>query len=137
MGRGNTAILRGARGLTVQQEPLPGKGAVLLSLEGELDQHTFETLDQAIREVVDGGCFRLIVDLSQVRYVSSTGIGVLVGTLAEVRASQGDLVLLRPHPAVQAVLDIVGLTGEMITVAGDLESALRAFSDKTAARPAN
>lgn len=130
MGSGDTAILRGQRGLAVQQQPIPAKGAVLLSIEGELDHHTFDTLTEAIREVVDGGCFRLILDLSQVKHVSSSGIGVLVATLAEVRGSQGDLVLLRPHPAVKEVLDALGLAGA-ITVAGDLESALCVFPDNT------
>ncbi|MCY3019421.1 MAG: STAS domain-containing protein [Planctomycetota bacterium] len=134
MGSGNTGILKGARGLAVQQQPVPAKGAVLLSVEGELDHHTFEILNEAIRDVVDGGCFRLILDLSQVRYVSSSAMGVLVGTLAEVRAGQGGLVLLRPHPAVQEMLDTLGLAGE-IPVAGDLEAALCVFPDSTEACP--
>lgn len=134
MGSGDAATRRGSGGLSVQQQPIPAKGAVLLSIAGDLDHHTLEILNEAIREIVDGGCFRLVLDLSQVKYVSSAGVGVLVGTLAEVRAGQGDLVLLRPNPAVQEVLETLGLAGE-ITVAADMDAALCVFSDNIEACP--
>ena len=134
MGSGDTAGLRGRRGLVVQHDPIPEKGAVRLSVEGELDHHTFETLNTAIREVLDSGCFRLVLDLSQVRYVSSSGIGVLIGALAEVRDNHGDLVLLRPHPAVLEVLKTLGLAGE-IAIADNLEAALAVFSANTEVCP--
>ena len=52
-------------------------GTVLLRLGGYLDAHTYERLDQHIAKLFAENKHRLVVDLSEVSYISSAGAGGL------------------------------------------------------------
>lgn len=56
----------------------------ILRLAGEVDRHSQEKLDAAYAESGDGG---VVLDFSDVGYINSTGIAVIVGLLARARAA--------------------------------------------------
>jgi anti-anti-sigma factor len=56
----------------------------ILRLTGEVDRHSQEKLDAAYAESGDGG---VVLDFSDVGYINSTGIAVIVGLLARARAT--------------------------------------------------
>jgi stage II sporulation protein AA (anti-sigma F factor antagonist) len=101
-------------------------GVALLRVEGFLDAHTFEQLEEAIRVVFDGGCFKLVVDLGRVDYISSAGAGVLIGARSESQENGGDIVLLNPTENVKEVFDLLGLT-QIFKVVNDRAAAMAAF----------
>jgi len=76
---------------------------------GEVDLTSAPRLEQAIRELIDGGVRRLIVDLSDVRFMDSTGLRVLMSSYKRLTEVGGALVLGRPSEAVKRVLDVSGL----------------------------
>ncbi len=53
--------------------------SALLSLRGEIDVYTAPRLRQAIVDLVDGGAAKIVVDMTLVDFVVSSGLGVLVG----------------------------------------------------------
>ena len=53
----------------------------------------------AIRDVVDGGHSRLVMDMSGVEFVDSSGLSVLVSALKAARNADGDVVISGPTPA--------------------------------------
>src|SRR5262245_44347425 len=62
----------------------------ILSVEGELDLYTAPTLrERVLMTAGDGG--RLIVDLTGVPFMDSSGLGVIVSCLKRLRESGGDL----------------------------------------------
>src|SRR5262245_53719976 len=48
-----------------------------------------------IHELVEGGRFRIVVDLGDVAYIDSAGIGMLVAKVKTVREKGGDIKLVR------------------------------------------
>ena len=52
------------------------KGVVLVTINGYLDAHTFERLEQTIAELFNKNQYNMVVDLSGVEYISSAGAGV-------------------------------------------------------------
>ncbi len=112
--------------LEVTSKACPGK-VIYVSLKGFLDAHTFERLDKTISGFFNQGNYRLIVDLSGVGYIGSAGAGVFIGALGKARDHQGDLIFLTPSPAVQEVLDLLGLT-QIFRIAKTLEEAQGLFS---------
>ncbi|MGA7273170.1 MAG: STAS domain-containing protein [Acidimicrobiia bacterium] len=56
----------------------------ILRLAGEVDRHSQEQLDAAYAQSGDGG---VVLDFSDVGYINSTGIAVIVGLLARARAA--------------------------------------------------
>ena len=86
-------------------------GIAVVQVTGEVDVASCWVLrDSLLRIVTDEGFRGLVVNLAGVRFIDSTGIGVLVGVWRAVRATTSQLVLAAPTPRVRHVLDTAGLT---------------------------
>ena len=72
-------------------------GACLITCSGVLDAHTSGDLDRRIAEVTSGGNHRVAVDIQEVTYIASAGVGVFLGCVNTLREAGGDLVLIYPR----------------------------------------
>ena len=71
-------------------------GIILLDLRGRIILgRESETFRRKIRELIDAGYKRLILDLGGITYIDSVGLSILVASFASVRKQGGDLKLLR------------------------------------------
>jgi anti-sigma B factor antagonist len=77
-------------------------------LEQRLDALSSATFRQRLMECVDGGCQRLVLDLSCTTFVDSSGLGVLVATLRRL-PGRGSLVLRGVTPPVERTLRLARL----------------------------
>jgi len=64
----------------------------------------------ALAELVDQGIYHLVVDLEQVSFLDSSGIGVLMGVQRRLREHGGSLRLAAPSARVRRVLELTGVT---------------------------
>jgi len=76
---------------------------------GEVDLHTAPEIKRRITELAEAGHTQIVVDLSRIDYLDSTGLGVLVGSLKRLREKDGELRLVHPTPRVMRVLEITRL----------------------------
>jgi len=113
--------------LTIDMETLQN-GVVYVRLAGFLDAHTFERLDERIEELFDQNQYRLIVDLSELEYISSAGAGVFIGAIGEAQDHQGNIVLLSPTESVKEVFDLLGLS-QIFSFTENRQDALAEFDD--------
>ncbi|RKN41678.1 STAS domain-containing protein [Streptomyces hoynatensis] len=68
----------------------------VLSVVGELDLATSPAVRQHVHEAVAEGRKRLVLDLAQVRFCDSTGVGVLIAARRLMRSCAGELRLILP-----------------------------------------
>jgi anti-sigma B factor antagonist len=80
--------------------------AFLLSLYGELDLATSPLLEAKLRMVESTNSERIVIDLSGLTFIDSTGLHALVRAELRWRASGRGLVLLRGPRAVQRVFEL-------------------------------
>ncbi|MEO6605145.1 MAG: STAS domain-containing protein [Aeromicrobium sp.] len=80
----------------------------IIEVGGEVDVYTAPKLREAIVTAIDAGHTRLIIDVENVAFLDSTGLGVLVGALKRVRADGGSLDIVCTH---ERILKIFGITG--------------------------
>ena len=80
-----------------------------LSIKGRLDNYWSEFLSERLNTVVNDGAHHLRLDLSEVNYLSSAGIGVLVRIHQQLKAIQGTFVIDKASDRVRAVLKLVAL----------------------------
>jgi anti-sigma B factor antagonist len=80
---------------------------VVASLQGELDLYNAEELRHALRTAVDDGAKRIVIDLTDVEFVDSTALGVLLE--ARARLGPGSLKLARPRLETRRALEVSGL----------------------------
>ena len=87
----------------------PVGGVWVVAPHGRLDSSLCGGLNAVVHEQLGLGRRRLVIDLSDVDYVSSTGLKTLVSLWQKVREAKGDMVLAAVHPRVNEVLAIIGL----------------------------
>lgn len=83
-------------------------GIAVVIVSGEVDAHTADRLRAEIDAAVEPGV-RLVVDLSAVTFLDSTGLGVFVTTLKHLREQDGSLDLVVTSPRVMKVFELTGL----------------------------
>lgn len=81
----------------------------LVVVEGRVDSVTAPELGEALNAQIDGGKKNLVVDLSEVDYMSSAGLRELVSALKRVKPMGGDLRIAAPSERVREVLELAGL----------------------------
>jgi anti-sigma B factor antagonist len=81
----------------------------LLELDGRVDSNTVSTLHEVLNRRIDQDTSNIVVDLSQVTYISSAGLRELVAALKRVRKRGGDLRLCAPPMRVTEVIELTGL----------------------------
>ncbi len=113
------------QGFSISKQVI-GADVDLVVVSGALDAHTFEQLDGVISNLFTQQRFRLVVDMTNVNYISSAGVGILISSANETEANGGRAVLLNPRREVMEVLDELGLA-EMFVTATSQEEALASF----------
>ena len=83
-------------------------------------------LRKTIRELIDRGHRKIVLNLSDVDYIDSSGIGELVSGYTTVRGVEGELKLLHLTRRVHDLLQITRLF-TVFDVQSDEDSALRSF----------
>lgn len=82
---------------------------MVVTVSGEVDVVTAPALRQQIAEVIADGNDRVVADLTDVPFLDSTGLGVLVGRLKVLRQQGGDLRLVITSDRVLRNFQITGL----------------------------
>src|SRR5688500_9291399 len=88
----------------------PREDVVVIALTGEVDVYTSPKVKQEIVTLLNSGISKLIVDLTGVEYLDSTGLGVLIGGLKRARERDGDLKLICDNVRILRIFEITGLT---------------------------
>lgn len=88
----------------------PREGVAVIALSGEVDVYTSPRVKQEIVDLLNAGTTKLVVDLSGVEYLDSTGLGVLIGGLKRARERDGDLKLVCDNLRILRIFEITGLT---------------------------
>lgn len=86
------------------------QGRDVVAVRGEIDVATSPALRDELYSTIDQGSRALVVDLSRLSFIDSSGLGVLVASLKHMREVDGELILSGlDHPALR-VFEITGLT---------------------------
>jgi anti-sigma B factor antagonist len=94
----------------------------ILTVKGEIDLHTAPQLKERLGAISDEGAQKVLVDMSDVGFMDSSGLGVLVGALKRVRERGGELSLVCSEGTVLKVLSLTGLD-QVISVHGSVAEA--------------
>jgi anti-sigma B factor antagonist len=95
----------------------------VVSLRGEIDALTAPRLGSRLFGLADEGIRGVVVDLSEVTFIDSTGIGVLLNALNHFTSRHAQMVLVCPTARVMRPFEITGLTN-VLSVYESREQAL-------------
>jgi anti-anti-sigma factor len=83
---------------------------VILGLTGKLDATTAKTFEDKILAEIDSGDRRFVIDLSQLDYVSSSGLRVFLLAAKRLHSAGGKIVLCSLKEHVRQVFDLAGFS---------------------------
>lgn len=92
----------------------------VLSPTGRIDANTSPEFETFCRGQLDAGINHLAVDLSNVQYMSSAGLRVLLSVLKEISKRGGKMALVAPQENVREVLEISGFA-KIFTIIAKVE----------------
>jgi anti-sigma B factor antagonist len=84
------------------------RGVTHVRLSGEIDTGVAVVLRQSLDDLIRDGKIRLLIDLSDVTFIDSTGLGVLLQTVKNLRRRRGRLAVACPNPHMRELFELVG-----------------------------
>jgi anti-sigma B factor antagonist len=89
---------------------MENQSSLVLNLKGRLDFATSNTLKEEILRHITEGRNRILLNMSQIDFVNSSGLGTLVSILKEIRLAKGRLALSNLATYVQEIFEITQLS---------------------------
>jgi anti-sigma B factor antagonist len=81
----------------------------ILQLTGEIDLSTSDEFKQVVYKMIESGKKNIVVDLTGVKFMDSTGLGVLVGALKKARMQSGSIRLICSNETILKTFTLTGL----------------------------
>jgi anti-sigma B factor antagonist len=98
-------------------------GVAVFTLAGEADLHRAPELRERIAEVIDDGARDIVVDLSEVTFIDSMTLGVLLGAMKRVNPRGGRLAVVVSDDNIRRIFEIT-LLDRVFTLFADRDGAL-------------
>ena len=82
----------------------------ILSVKGEIDAHTGPVLRKALHDAIDSGRHRLVLDFTDVSFLDSSALGVLISAHKRLHADEGDVIrVVNDRPVVTTLFELTAL----------------------------
>lgn len=106
----------------IDSETLPD--GVLIRLQGDIDFSRSPALRGDLIGLLKQNVQRMVIDLSGVPYMDSSGVAVLVEALQTQRARKHKLILCHMQPKVKGIFEISRLN-QLFAIAADVDDAMK------------
>ncbi len=99
----------------------------LVKVSGRIDSGTAPKFAEELTKITSNGHFKIVIDLSDVQFLSSAGLRVLISTLKNCkRYNRGDVVLAAVPANILSVFDLAGFTS-IFKIFDDVTTAVGEF----------
>ena len=110
IGRTDCSPGRGIFREAVDGRRVRDRGAVAVRLRGELDHSEARRLrDELDAMIDDSGAKRLLLDLSGLEFMDSSGIGFIIGRYKRMKRRGGSVEVVGSNPRIDRIFDMAGL----------------------------
>ena len=100
-------------------------GVLLVGTFGELDHHNAAPLREAVdKEMLSGGAVDMVIDLSRLELMDSSGIGVIMGRLRLVQSLGGRLCVSGASRSIRKIIELSGL-GKLVILCDTAAEAVK------------
>jgi anti-anti-sigma factor len=107
-----------------------GAGIMQIDLAGLLDWANYRKVDDVLKRLFSDKNYRIIVNLDQVKTISTSGFGCFIAALHTAQKNKGNIIFIRIPKDLQEVFDILGLT-KLLTFAETEKEAVEKLKAET------
>lgn len=83
---------------------------LIVTLDGRMDAYSSNDVERQLNSLIEANQVKIILNLTGLEYISSSGLRVLLAALKKSRKALGDIRLAEMRPYVKEVFDIAGFT---------------------------
>ena len=128
--KGSVKMIKEKRGGYYESEY--SDGLLVVRIKGEIDHHSAVAMRCGIDgEIEDTKPSKLILDLSAVDFMDSSGLGLILGRYSAVKKVCGELLVLNPNAGVMKILRLAGAERIIKIETVDIEAECRKQKEKT------
>ena len=104
---------------------IPKYKLIVVKISGEIDDHIAKTLRNEIdNKILYSGAVNIAFDFSEVEFMDSSGIGVIIGRYKKVSALGGGLIIFGMNANVKRLLEMANLKS-IVTITDNLEDGIK------------
>ena len=96
-------------------------GVEILAIKGELDLGNVAVVKTIIDREISAGKINLVIDMLELEYIDSSGIGVIINTMNKIRALKGRFVLMNLRDSVLRIFSLTKLTAFFTIIKSESE----------------
>lgn len=101
----------------------------VVDISGEVDLYNASKIKNDIGEQIDNGTTKIIINLKQVNYIDSSGIGALIYCRSALKKKKGSLIILNICDSVKKIFELTKLTS-VFTILYDEKQAIQQLQEK-------
>lgn len=94
--------------------------------KGRLDSNTVPDLQEKLKGIMDQGKYKIVLDMTDVTFVSSRGWWLLIDTQKQCKPHHGEVIIVNLNQDIQDSLNLVGM-GDYFKLFDDLTAAVGSF----------
>ncbi len=95
--------------MSMQTKERPVPNGVILELTGDLTYANREQFKTAVEAIRQRGCRHLVLNMANVRFVDSSGLGLLALISQNFKLSQGKISMLKPQSYVREIMSLANI----------------------------
>ena len=99
----------------------------VVDVKGDMDLYNSYKLKDLIKKMIESNVKKIIINLGDVSYIDSSGIGALIHIYSTVKKMNYDIVFVNIHGSVKKVIELTKLTS-YFPIVGSIEDAFKAVS---------
>lgn len=103
-----------------------GNGVTLMKMKGDLDMYTLPKAKEKMKILIEEAKVKIVIDLENVGYVDSSGLGFFIGSLKKLREKSGDLKLINLNNYIHGIFKLIHLH-TIISIFENLDDAVNDF----------
>ena len=100
-------------------------------LSGNFVMEMSDEFNLVMSTLVNGGMKKVVFDLSELKYIDSTGIGLVISVAKQLRAKGGDLAFFNVNPSILEIFNLVKMDDFIQFFRGEKQIAEYFFPPKT------
>ena len=90
--------------------------SVIMQPNGCIDSANTQNVEEHFKNLLNDNKRYIIMDFSNVTFISSSGIGILLGTVSSLRERGGDLIFMNVPAQIGEIFDILNINDYFITI---------------------
>jgi len=100
---------------------------VVIDVPNRLTIDTSDELKKQLKNLVDDGVVRLVINLEETDYMDSSGLGAIVSKIAVTRSNNGDIKLAAVQKYIDYLLNLTHLN-KVLQIYPNIEDAVESFN---------